>query len=192
MAGPRVRKKHEHAVDRDTRIKRITKLMATLSYQGEVTLAELGAEWGIPVNSLKNDAAEASRILRHIASDGDEIRTECVAALRAIAAAGIRKGSKSPHYLRAGIDAINAITELKGLRAPTKSELKSEQILQLQSLDVDRETLRRMADEICELPELDDQEPTPSPAASATKPPELRAGKEAKTPAKGPIVTKTA
>lgn len=97
------------------RIQHIVELMCSGCWVRGVTGVELAAEWSLHVSTVEADAAEASRIVRGLVADDDELKAMILQTLQTITRRAMHRGQ-----LRTAVESLKAIATTSGVDAPKK------------------------------------------------------------------------
>lgn len=130
--------------DRAERVEHIARLMASNLWRSGITNRELVAAWGVSLDTMKDYAAEASRIVRRDLGDSEEIRARAMVALEQLAVDCRSLRKKHPSYVKAAVDAIGLMTGLGGCPPVTRTEVTGKDGAPM----VGAEDVRRMAEEV--------------------------------------------
>lgn len=100
------------------RVRHIATLMATGRWVTGVTVYELADLWGLHEDTVKVDAAEASRRVREAINDTEELRGMVLATLQAITEKAMSRGQ-----LRTAVESVKALAGISGVEAAKKVDV---------------------------------------------------------------------
>ncbi len=100
------------------RVRDITELMASGQWVTGVTGPQLAAKWGMSLDTIERDSAEASRRVRTAVEEDEGLRSRILLTLETITQRAIKK-----NQLRTAVEAAKALAGVSGVEAPKKVEL---------------------------------------------------------------------